>query len=222
MPARRGSVRRPLLELPRALVRQAAEAALADIGLGGEVIWSDPHNSDPRYRRVVVRDTVLPVLERTIGPGVAAALARTGRLLAEDAEVLEHLAADALRRATVPPDQVTVPEDLTGAVTRADGTRGPAVAIQVDALTGHPASIRRRVLLAAARSAGASSSALGYRHALAMDRLVSDWRGQEQINLPSRVVVVRRCGKLLFVRTGAAGARPSSIGKEPSHIDQDR
>ena len=85
----RGCLRRPLLALPRALVRQAG----VDAGLAG---WDDPHNADPAYARVRVRADALPALERALGPGVAAALARTAAGLREDADALDAL-ADAAR-----------------------------------------------------------------------------------------------------------------------------
>src|SRR5690606_19609326 len=55
---------RPLLEVRR----EATHAACAAEGLEP---WTDPHNSDTRFSRVRVRDTVLPVLERELGPGIA-------------------------------------------------------------------------------------------------------------------------------------------------------
>ncbi len=84
MAAVRGPFRRPLLDLERAVVRQAcAEAGLQP--------WEDPHNADAAYARSRVRASVLPLLEQELGPGVAAALARTARLLREDADALDAL-----------------------------------------------------------------------------------------------------------------------------------
>ena len=80
----RGRYRRPLLEVDRATTR----AACAEAGL---VPWEDPHNADTSYARVRVRTVVLPVLEDALGPGVAAALARSARQLREDAEALDAL-----------------------------------------------------------------------------------------------------------------------------------
>lgn len=83
----RGLFRRPLLDLDRATVRQAcAEAGLAP--------WEDPHNADPSYARPRVRWQVLPVLEGSLGPGVAAALARSAVQLREDADALDALTPD--------------------------------------------------------------------------------------------------------------------------------
>jgi tRNA(Ile)-lysidine synthase len=87
MAATRGIFRRPLLALDRDTVRQAC----ADAGL---TPWEDPHNTDPTYSRVRVRRQALPVLEDTLGPGVAAGLARSARLLREDADALDAMTPD--------------------------------------------------------------------------------------------------------------------------------
>ncbi|HZV25391.1 MAG TPA: tRNA lysidine(34) synthetase TilS, partial [Acidothermaceae bacterium] len=78
--------RRPLLAVERAVTL----AACADLGLP---VWDDPHNGDPSFARVRVRSEVLPVLEAALGPGVAAALARTAELARDDADALDQWAA---------------------------------------------------------------------------------------------------------------------------------
>ena len=80
----RGRYLRPLLGVPRAVTHAACAEARA-------VAWQDPHNDDPAYARVRARHRVLPVLERELGPGVAAALARTAAQLREDADALDAL-----------------------------------------------------------------------------------------------------------------------------------
>src|SRR5674476_1577863 len=68
MPTRRGPLRRPLLELSRA----TTVAACAAEGLQA---WFDPHNGDPAYARVRVRQRALPVSvgsDRVQGVGVGA------------------------------------------------------------------------------------------------------------------------------------------------------
>jgi tRNA(Ile)-lysidine synthetase-like protein len=87
MAPRSGMYRRPLLGLPRAVVAAAAaEAAASDPRL---VPWQDPHNDDPGFARVRVRTSVLPLLERELGPGIADALARTAELARADADALD-------------------------------------------------------------------------------------------------------------------------------------
>ena len=83
----RGRYRRPLLQLDRAATRQACREA-------GLQPWHDPYNDDPAYARVRVRGEVMPVLEAALGPGVAAALARSAGQLREDADALDALTPD--------------------------------------------------------------------------------------------------------------------------------
>ena len=80
---------RPLLDVGRAQTEAACRAEGIDF-------WSDPHNADPRFARSRVRHTVLPLLERELGPGVGETLARTADQLRHDMEALDRLAADAL------------------------------------------------------------------------------------------------------------------------------
>jgi tRNA(Ile)-lysidine synthase len=90
---------RPLLGVGRATTSQAcAEAGLTP--------WEDPHNHDPRHVRVRVRHRVLPVLEAELGPGVAAALARTAAQQRDDADALDALTPltdDVAELAALPP-----------------------------------------------------------------------------------------------------------------------
>lgn len=82
----RGRYRRPFLDLPRATVRTACLEA-------GLTPYDDPHNADDRFARTAVR-RVLADLD--LVPG----LARSARLLREDADALDALA--------VPTDDVAV------------------------------------------------------------------------------------------------------------------
>lgn len=175
MPPRSGLVRRPLLGLPRHLVRQAAEVAAHDFDIG---VWDDPHNEDPAYARPRVRHRVMPVLEDELGPGVAAALARTAALLRDDADALDGWSAQEASRLV-----------RTGP----DGTR------DVDAIgvSDLPRAVRARVLRQAAVDAGAPVSALTAGHVAAMEALVVGDVGGAVADLPR--VSVRRVGGLLRV-----------------------
>jgi tRNA(Ile)-lysidine synthase len=174
MPARRGAYRRPLLAAGRATLRAACAAQ-------GLEPWDDPQNADPAYARARVRHQALPALEAALGPGVAAALARTAAQLRADAEVLDGLAAAEVQRLAEP-----------------DG------AWPARQLAELPAAIRTRVLRAAAIAAGCPAGALAAPHTDALDALVTGWRGQRWADLPGGVRARRRYGKLLFT-TGAGG-----------------
>lgn len=154
---------RPLLDVTRA----ETEAACAAEGISW---WVDPHNSDARFLRSRVRHQVLPVLERELGPGVAAALARTADSLREDVTALDDLAAG------------------QAAVLRVPGG-WDAVALAV-----LPRAIVHRVLRIAALDAGALASDLTRDHVLAIAALLGT-RGKE-IQLPG-LVTARSDGPVL-------------------------
>lgn len=84
---------RPLLTVNRSTTAQACR----DFGL---TPWHDPHNADEAFTRVRVRSTVLPMLERELGPGVGEALVRTAGLLRDDADLLDDLTVGWLAEAT--------------------------------------------------------------------------------------------------------------------------
>jgi tRNA(Ile)-lysidine synthase len=170
MPARFGPdarYRRPLLGLSRATTR----AACAEAGLP---VWDDPHNTDPAFARARVRADVLPALEAALGPGVAAALARTADLARDDADALDQWA-------------VTVTAEIGGT---------PATGVDVAGLAGLPAAVRRRVLRQLAVAAGVPAGSLAAVHLQEVERLVSEWHGQGPVSLPGRLRATRRCGRL--------------------------
>ena len=168
MAAVRGVHRRPLLGLSREVVRRAA---------AGHETWEDPHNADDRFARTRVRTTALPVLESTLGPGVAEALARSADLLRADADALDGWATSAYGECL-------------------DGTRTGCLALDVLRLAALPVSVRSRVLRRAALAAGSPASDLAAGHVGELDRLVTDWHGQGPLMLPGRVSAARACGTL--------------------------
>jgi tRNA(Ile)-lysidine synthase len=162
-----GVFARPLLGVRRA---DTVTACLVE----GLEAWDDPHNHDPGYTRVRVRERVLPVLEAELGPGVAEALARTAGQLRDDTALLDELAAEALAEA------------------RRDG------ALDAAWLAAVPAALRRRALRRAALEAGSPASELTRDHVLAVDALLTGWRGQKWIDLPGPLRALRRDGLLVF------------------------
>jgi tRNA(Ile)-lysidine synthase len=94
MPARRGSVVRPLLAERRDTLR-----ALLDIA--GLAYRDDPSNLDPAYLRNRVRHELLPLLER-LRPAAVEAVARFAELAAGDDAVLDEIAAAELERRSGP------------------------------------------------------------------------------------------------------------------------
>ena len=84
---------RPFISESKAMVRAyAASLRLCPV--------EDPSNDDRSIRRNAVRHEVLPALER-VSAGSVAAIARFGRLVADDAVALDRLGGEAYRRCLV-------------------------------------------------------------------------------------------------------------------------
>ena len=150
----RAGFARPLLGVTRAVTEAAC---LAD----GIAWWDDPQNADPRFARSRVRHTVMPLLERELGPGIAEALARTGEQLREDMDFLEPFELDAFHRART------------------------ANGVDMEEVGDVGAAIRSRAVRRAAIEAGAIASDLTRAHVLDVLRLIGT-RGKE-IQLPGHV-----------------------------------
>lgn len=84
MPARRGTVVRPLLALDRATVRAAATGS-------GLAFVDDPSNADPSFARSRVRAEVIPVLEG-INPAAVANIVRTRGEVEEESDLVSSIA----------------------------------------------------------------------------------------------------------------------------------
>lgn len=159
-----GLYRRPFLGISREVVRNE----VADL-----IAFEDPHNSDPKFSRVRARNTVLPIMESELGPGVTNALARTADLLRDDADALDALARFEITR----------------------------VSDDANLIASLPRAIRTRVLRQLAISNGCDINALTRDHVLAIDGLITNWHGQGPLNLPGAVNVERRSDRLTFYQT---------------------
>ncbi len=150
-----GFVHRPLLGLSRATLRQALEDA-------GITWWEDPHNEDPQFTRVRVRNDVMPVLEDALGPGMRQALARTAELFRQDSSALEEAASKLLATHMV----------------RHSPTH---CSLGVVGLIAEPEAIVVRVLRGLVLAAGGTSSS--YSQTKAMLALLTQWNGQAAVSL---------------------------------------
>jgi len=168
-PADRGYLR-PLLGLRRAVT----EAACAAEGLP---VWQDPHNADPRFRRVRLRTEVLPLLEDVLAGGVTEALARTAAQLQDDEDALRLLTVRLLAEADQP-----------------DGLR-------VAVLQDQPAALVSRALKRWAEQAGAGP--LTAEHVGQLHRLVTAWHGQQGVDLPGGYRAGRASGRLVLSQAGS-------------------
>lgn len=86
MSTKRGLWLRPFLGVSA----KTTEQACLDAGIDW---WEDPHNTDPRFVRPRIRHDLLPVIEDTLGPGISKALAHTAKLVGDDDDYLNELAA---------------------------------------------------------------------------------------------------------------------------------
>lgn len=153
---------RPLLTATRADTR----GSCAELGLA---VWDDPHNTRPDILRSRVRHELRPVLRDVLGEKADAALARSARLLREDADLLDTLAAQAFA--------------ATGAA--------PGTPVPVDALAGQPGPLRRRMLRVwLAGVAGALTS----EHLHRIETLVTAWHGQGPVAVPRTAAPVTTLG----------------------------
>lgn len=184
-----GVFRRPLLDVSR-------DDTVTACQVQGVSFWDDPHNADPAFTRTRVRRTVLPTLERELGPGVAETLARTADQLRIDMDHLDDLADTAFA-------------ELAGeSAPEASGSMTRAPSLPIAGLLALPLAVRRRVLHRAAVAAGAPPADVTHERVLALDSLISDWRGQKWIDLPGHLRASRREHVLRLDRVSGEGAPP--------------
>lgn len=164
MSAENGKYVRPLLGITRQVTRNACR----EVGLSA---WEDPQNADPKYLRARIRSQVLPFLEEKIGPGIAAALARSAGLLRDDADALDQWARQELERL-----------DPTS--------------LDIAALARLPRAVRSRVIRAAIYACGAPSGSISHDHIQPIEALVTSWSGQGAVSLPGGVKAERISGRL--------------------------
>ena len=155
---------RPLLEISRSQTEEFCN----EVGLK---FWIDPHNSDSQFARVRVRTEALPILEKSIGPGITDALARSAHLLRDDADALDHWA-----------QREEIHVDLAD--------------LECAHLENLPRAIRTRILRSAIYAAGAPAGSVSAEHVSAVEALISAWNGQGALSLPGGVKVERISGRL--------------------------
>ncbi|MGO3362841.1 MAG: tRNA lysidine(34) synthetase TilS [Corynebacterium sp.] len=143
---------RPLLHA----TRDDTLGSCAELGLEP---WHDPHNESPDIVRARVRHELLPLVRDVLGEGSPGNLARSARMLRQDADLLHAMAQEVL-----------------------DGiVRDDRRVLPVEDVENQPAALRRRVLrLWLADLAGPLTSA----HLVMLDALVSDWHGQGPVAVP--------------------------------------
>jgi tRNA(Ile)-lysidine synthase len=159
-----GVLRRPFLVLPRSVVHSVAQELAVRHGVQ---LVHDPHNEDPAFARVRVRQLLTGWPDRD---AAIIGLARSAALLADDADYLDALADEYLASIDGDPS--------------------------IDALMALPRAIRTRILRTIIRNAGSPAGSLTYDHVMSVEALISRWHGQGEVALPGRVRAWRECGRL--------------------------
>lgn len=154
---------RPFLELTRAQVLSACKES-------GIEFWSDPQNEELSFARVRVRNEILPKMEKEIGPGISKALARTSRILREDADALDLIAGDIFASLADPAE------------------------IPIESISELPIAVRKRVIKRAIEAMGAPT--LSAEQILEVDALVGAWKGQGAVALAGGITARRDSGRL--------------------------
>ncbi len=155
---------RPLL----GITRDQTLAACNEVGLKA---WEDPHNQDRQYLRVRVRLDALPSLEKSIGPGVGAALARSAALLRDDADALDEWAKREFHFLETQSMDISRLADL-------------------------PRGVRTRVIRMGIYASGAPEGSVTADHVASVESLVTSWHGQGEVSLPGGVKARRLSGRL--------------------------
>ena len=164
MAVENGMYIRPLLNI----TRTETEAACKEIGIDP---WNDPHNGNTEFSRVRVRTEILPIMEAKLGPGIAAALARSASILRDDADALDALAQNEISQSEL-------------------------ANLDCEHLSTLARAIRSRILRAAIYAAGAPQGSITADHLAGVEALVTSWRGQGALSLPGGVKVERISGRL--------------------------
>lgn len=159
---------RPLIGIKRETLRQSCADQEIEF-------WDDPHNQDPRFTRVRIRN-LLDTLEQEVGPGFAEALSRTADIAAESEDAMAAAASEMM--------QVAVKLESDG-----------KYSVSISACEKMPHGIRRKLLFELAVQAGAKS--VSRTQVLGIDELITNWHGQNKLVL-SGITVERVNQQLVF------------------------
>lgn len=167
---------RPLLEVERAEVRQ---------WLGEQGLWwrEDSSNLDPRFRRNVLRQRILPDLEEHVRAGSSRALARLASIAASEEDYWRSIVEEAFHRSL--------------------SETNPYVFNTIELRRQHPALARRVLRMGLERTAG-SLKRFTQDHVDRLLRLATQSGGEGQAELPG--VTARRSFEWLRLSTPALEA----------------
>jgi tRNA(Ile)-lysidine synthase len=224
VPAVRGCVIRPLLEISRAEV----EAYVAESGI---TPLRDPSNEDPRFLRTRVRREVMPAL-RALNPRAVHAMARSAALLADDAAWLDAAAQAACDRLRIQSDPEWVDLERRALAELPTAIRRRVVRLALVGIGAAVDHVSAERIDAAARgcaerTSGRLSLGLGSRIEFACDRVRLT---REAVRLPAPPVALAgegehrlsEWGLVVRVRRTEAFLRTRPLGRWEAVFDAER
>ncbi len=139
----------------------------------GITYWQDPSNTDYKFLRAKVRHELMPKLIEVLGQSAIESLDKTSDLLKEDNDALDLIAQENYEKLNRE--------------------------LKVENLEEYPAAIRKRIIKIAALEAGVISGPFSYEHIEAIDALVTNWRGQGNVDLPGFIQASRVNQTIRFI-----------------------
>ena len=139
----------------------------------GITYWQDPANTDYKFLRAKVRHELMPKLIEVLGQSAIESLDKTSDLLKEDNDALDLIAQENYDKLNKE--------------------------LKVENLEEYPAAIRKRIIKIAALEAGVISGPFSYEHIEAIDALVTNWRGQGNVDLPGFIQASRVNQTIRFI-----------------------
>ena len=135
--------------------------------------WQDPANTNYKFLRAKVRHELMPKLIEVLGDSAIDSLDRTSELLKEDNEALESIALESYEKLNKE--------------------------LKVQELEKLPTAIRKRVIKIAALNSGVTPGPFSFEHIEAIDALVTNWRGQGNVDLPGFIQASRVDQTIRFI-----------------------
>jgi tRNA(Ile)-lysidine synthase len=135
--------------------------------------WQDPANTNYKFLRAKVRHELMPKLIEVLGDSAIDSLDRTSGLLKEDNEALESIALESYEKLNKE--------------------------LKVQDLEKLPTAIRKRVIKIAALNSGVTPGPFSFEHIEAIDALVTNWRGQGNVDLPGFIQASRVDQTIRFI-----------------------
>ena len=139
----------------------------------GITYWQDPSNTDYKFLRAKVRHELMPKLIEVLGQSAIESLDKTSDLLKEDNDALDLIAQENYEKLNRE--------------------------LKVENLEEFPAALRKRIIKIAALEAGVISGPFSYEHIEAIDALVTNWRGQGNVDLPGFIQASRVNQTIRFI-----------------------